>query len=182
MALIIVGSIEIGRPDNECKLKIGMGVGSQHLFLKNEYGDFFRDIDDFFFCRQDLINYLYDAKEEYFNPSENYHLVRVTKKADIEQGITTPTISIPVNLKQYWYDLMQEVESLDDILYLGFVKGMDNDNAGRFYYHNDSSNSPYSILHRMCIPTKQARTIEKYRTIYKLVKIQDTIVKKSIFT
>lgn len=178
MALIIVGSIEIGRPDNECKLKIGMGVGSQHLFLKNEYGDFFRDIDDFFFCRQDLINYLYDAKEEYFNPSENYHLVRVTKKADIEQGITTPTISIPVNLKQYWYDLMQEVESLDDILYLGFVKGMDNDNAGRFYYHNDSSNSPYSILHRMCIPTKQARTIEKYRTIYKLVKIQDTIVKK----
>lgn len=178
MALKILGYIEIGRPDNECKLKIGTGVGSQHLFLKNEYGDFFDDIDDFFFCKQDLISYLKDAKEEFFHPSEDYHFVRVARQEDRRQGITSPTVSIPVNLEQYWNTLMQEVKDLEDISFLGFVKGMDNDDAGRFYYHNDSLNSAYSILYRMCIPTKQARTIKKYRSIYRLVKIQDTLLNK----
>lgn len=178
MALKEIGYIEIGRPDNECKLKIGMGVGSQHLFLKNEYGDFFEDIDDFFFCRQDLLTYLQDAKEEFFHPSEKYHFVRIAKKADKKQGVTSPTVSIPVDLKQYWNALIQEVKNLEEISYLGFVKGMDNDDAGRFYYHNDSTNSAYSILYRMCIPTKQARSIQKYRSIYKLVKIQDTSLNK----
>ncbi len=178
MALKEIGSISIGRPDNECKLKIGTGVGSQHLFLKNEYGEFFEDIDDFFFYKKDLINYLFDAKEEFFHPSESYHFVRIAKKTDREQGITSPTVSISINLSQYWNDLIQEINDLEDISYLGFIKGMDNDNAGRFYYHNDNPNSPYTFLYRICIPTKQARSLKQYRSIYKLIKLQDTITKR----
>lgn len=171
MALKLLKEIEIGRPDNECRIKLGTGVGSQHIFFKNEYGDFFDGIDDFFFIKRDLLNYLEDAKEEFMHPTNEYHTVRAARVTD---GVKTPTICTPIDMPKYWEECRNEIEIGNSISYLGFVKGMDGDEAGRFYYHNDSPNSPYNLLYKICIPTKQARNLANYRSIYRMRKLQDT--------
>lgn len=172
MAIEIIEKIEIGRPDNECRLKIGDGMGSQHLFFKGEYGDFFNNVDDFFIARQDLLHYLEDAKEEFFHPSASYHLVRASTAAE-KRGGAKGTVNVAVNLQDYWVQCIHEVEQLDEFTFLSFERGMTSDKNGRFYYHNDKIDNPYKILYNICIPTLKARTLDSYRSLYRLIKIKD---------
>ena len=164
MAYKIIGNGIKGRPDNECKIQIGTGAGSKHFHLPKTLDGFFEDVNGgYFFCKQDLINYLEDSKEEFLHPSEKYHFYQ----------------EAPLDMPKYWNELMREVTTLDDYLYLKFEKGMVNDKSGRPYYHlsDDLSRQRYDILYKMCIPTKNARN-GQYRSIYKLVKILDTQTNK----
>ena len=61
--------------DSFLKNKVGRGSGEAKLYVgqENSFNVFFDDMDrEFFFIKDDLISYMYDVKDEFFNPQQNY--------------------------------------------------------------------------------------------------------------
>lgn len=70
---IIDAKYEITLADSFTKNKIGSAHGEAKLYLGMNRDNFFDDFDtDFFFTKQDFINYLNQTKSEFLNPKHNY--------------------------------------------------------------------------------------------------------------
>ena len=72
----ILDYLRLSLPDSFVKNKIGKGSGEAKLYVgqyNEEYHSFFDYLDnDFFFLKSDINKYLFDARNEFLNPKQDY--------------------------------------------------------------------------------------------------------------
>lgn len=153
--LKILDALEINYVDSCCREEFkldtsgerrpgkGKGAGEKRLFIKglkdpSLYDDFFQfdKVKYFFFKKSDLLNYMKEIKDEYFNPSQEY-----------QEDIST-----------YYADNLNYVNSLKyEYVKLRFNRTHDNQN--RYYLvlegnksHKNINRVAYSFILNICLP------------------------------
>ena len=125
--------------------KTGRGSGEARLYVG---GHNIRNWDDFFgnyqlkcfFDKKGLLDYLYSVEFEYKNPSQNYRN----------------------DIKSYWQNYIDELQSYNDIIYFNVFRNNDDNNkniTSRFYIK--SNDKIYEFFRRISIPNMSSLLIQK---------------------
>ena len=94
------------------------------------FNEFAKDVQFFFFTKRDMYQYLLAAKEEYYNPTQNY--VHITE------------------LEQIYSDNVRKVLNAEEFTKIYF--DVTNDSARCYYTLQDQSRSDYELLRGLCLP------------------------------
>lgn len=130
--------------DSFVKNKIGTGHGEAKLYVGNfnkRYTTFFDDLNrDFFFLKEDFDKYMFDAKEEFMNPQQDYN-----KKED---------------MPDHYKDLLDELQSYDGGL-MKFGMYRKDVNPPRVYLQSDSKY--YQLMREIGLPNISYLSILKLK-------------------
>ena len=151
MKLNKIGYYEINFVDSAAtnRMKTGSGAGESRLYLGqvsrfDEIYDFFsEDVRFYFFCKNDLLNYLRIAKEEYFNPTQEYREKKLFPK--------------------FYQENLQEIQVLEeDYLEFNFTRNYDSSRCFIRLVEDEYSNDNYEVMRKICIPKMTKLAFIKY--------------------
>lgn len=151
MKLKRIDAIDINYVDSAADptLKVGntSGAGEARLYAGHDeklMDDFFEldKVDCFFMLKTDLLNYMDDSKDEYFNPSRDYR----------EQ------------ISKYYQNNLENTQNIaDDRIKLFFRKKYDTQNRYYLVLENISGNRKnYAYLRNICLPRMTVITFVKF--------------------
>lgn len=130
--------------DSFVKNKIGTGHGEAKLYVGNyneRYHEFFDNLNrDFFFLKKDFEKYMFDAKDEFENPQQEY-----LNKSE---------------MKNRYYDLLDDIKSYDNGL-MKFRMYRKDVRPPRVYLQSDSEY--YALMREVGIPNISYLSILKLR-------------------
>lgn len=139
--------------DSFVKNKIGRGHGEAKLYVGNEnqrFQEFFDDLSrDCFFIREDFDKYLFDAREEFYTPQQDYikknqmkeiyerlkEQLNGYKKGVLRFNVYRVNVAPPrvyINSDSEYYDLMRML-GLPNISYISILKLKSK--SGKIYYY-----------------------------------------------
>lgn len=134
-----VDALEVNFVDSaarrEFKMSSTRGMGESRIYVGSDENlcDAFFDLNNieyFFSKKEDLIQYLKDAKDEFMNPSQDYR----------------------ANITDMYDDLKQEVRSINGTLKYSFRKTWDNQNRYFLVLIDNDSRKMYDFVKDICLP------------------------------